>query len=349
MVKWKNAALNMMRLRAEYEKKRLTEFRSVHKTLIDRALPILYKYWPESEQVLSRHSEVLIDMACAPDRDGDYEKGMGMHYYCGSNSFGLRLKTSGGYYKNGIARFSRSARTMLEEDLTMALTLWKAGFTEQATAHLARAVHMVSDICCLPHSTRMTYFSLKRHIHQSYETLAKWMYPDSVPVQDPPEEVLHIFDDRASLGNTLNSIVEAEVPEIPLLLGDPVQPIINRLHTAEKTVAALLYRFCCDLELEPEKANYISEDMRFDIYGDGSPLSVRISENGVSFYKDDVLCTFSLGSKLNAAVFRAAHRRDGLYTFSPVADPKGRMISAGGTKLRSFSPLDEKLLFSAVM
>lgn len=347
MGKWKRAALNMMQLRAEYENSRVTEYRSVHKTLIDRALPLLYKYMPEAEQVLTKHFDVLIDMACAPDRDGDYEKGMGMHYYCGANSFGFRLKTSGGYYKNGIAQFSRSARTMLEEDLTMALTLWKAGFTEQATAHLARAVHMVSDICCLPHSTRMTYFSLKRHIHQSYESLAKWMYPDAVPVQEINEEALHIFDDRASLGEPLNSIVEAEVPEIPLLLGDPVPPIINRLHTAERTVAALLFRFCCDLESEPVKANYITDDMSFDIFGDGVPAKIRVTEKGIVFHRNDEICTFNFGSKLTETVFRAAHRRDGCFTFSPVGDTKGRVLAAGGTKLRSFSPHRDELLFSA--
>ncbi len=348
MGKWKTAAYRMMELRAEYEKTRVTEYRSVHKTLIDRALPMVYKYLPDAKEILTKHIGILIDMACAPDRDGDYEKGMGRHYYCGANSFGIRLRPHNGYYKNGIGRFSKSARTMFEEDYTMALTFWNAGFTEQATTHLARAVHMLSDMCCLPHSTRMTYFSLKRHIHQSYEALAKMMYPDAVPVQDISEGTLHYFDDRTSFTAALNSIVEAEAVEVPLLLDDPVTPIIGRLHTTERMVAALLYRFCKDISLKPDEANYITEDMHFDIYADGEPLAVNITDKGILFCRNDEICTFSFGSKLTETAFRAAHRKNGAFTFSPASDPKGRVLTAGKIKICSFYPERKDIYFSDI-
>ena len=105
--------------------------------------------------------------------------------------------------------------------------------------------------------------------------------------------------------------------------------------------------FCCDLELEPVKANYITDDMSFDIFGDGVPAKIRVTEKGIVFHRNDEICTFNFDSKLTETVFRAAHRRDGCYTFSPVGDMKGRVLAAGGTKLRSFSPHRDELLFSA--
>jgi hypothetical protein len=338
MGKWKAAAASMLSLEKKYAAERVSERRSVHKNLVYRALPLLYEYVPQAEDIFKPHLDVLIDMACAPDREGDYEKGMGRHYYCGVNSFGRKLSPVGGYYKNGIGRFSRSARTMFEEDYTMSLTLWNAGFHEQGIIHLARAVHMISDMNCLPHATKMTYYSFKKCIHQSYECLAKTMYPDSVPEQRLAESDLHLFDDRSSFGNVLNRMVEQEATEVSSVKTEPVKSIMARLYSAEKAVAALLFRFISDIDKAPEEAHYITNGMKFSLFRGMPAVEAHITAEGIQFINDSVLVRIKFGFGFTDDLFRAAHRHDGEFTFSPVHDLKGRAIVKEKNKLAAFNP-----------
>ena len=338
MGKWKAAAASMLSLEEKYAAQRITERRSVHKDLVHRSLPLLYKYVPHAETLFEPYMEKMIDMVCAPDRDGDYEKGMGRHYYCGANSFGKKLSPVAGYYKNGIGRFSKSARTMLEEDYTMALTMWNSGFKEQGAVYLVRAVHMLSDICCLPHATKMTYYSVKKCIHQSYECLAKTMYPDSVPEQNITESDLHLFDNRSCFGDVLNSIVETEAGEIGSVKTEPVDSIIARLHTTERAVAAFFYRFIEDIEKTPEEAHYIKNGMRFELFRNMPSVEASVTADGIEFINGNEKVEASFGFSFRENVFRAAHRRNGEFTFSPVHDLKGRAIVVGKNKLTPFDP-----------
>lgn len=344
MGKWKRAAETMQMLLEEYTKKRVTEVRSVHKNLIFRTLPVLYGFVPEAEKLFAPQLDIIIDRACAPDRSGDYEKGMGRHYYCGSNASGKKLTSKGGYYKNGIIRFSKSARTMMEEDYTMALTLWRAGFDTPAAEHLGRALHMLEDMSCLPHASRMTYYSSKKMIHQAYEDLAKMMYPDNVSEQEFTESDLRLFDDRECFGDVLNRIVEDEAEEPPQLLTDPETCIKNRIYSAEKAVIALLYRFFEDMHKAPDEAHFITNGMKFDLFRNSPPLTAKITPEGIEFYDGDNLCTCKFLFAKEASVFRAAHRKNGSFTFSPVSDQqKGRALVIKKNKLRAFDPLKDKL------
>lgn len=325
----------MRRLLAKFEEKRTSELISVHKNLVHRMLPELYRYIPEARDIFEPHMEIFIDTLCAPDRDGDREVGTGKHYYCACNSFGMKLSPVAGYYKNGIVRFSQSARSMMEEDYTMALTCFSAGFHEEALCYLARALHMLEDMCCLPHATRMTYCSPKKQVHRAYEDLAKMMYPDSVPSQEIKEADLHFFDSRKSFTKALNALVEPIPNELPLLLSDPEFAITHRIYAAEKAVIAFLYRFCTDLKLTPEKAHYITDGMRFRIVPGLPPLTVKVTANGIVFLHNGRKTRFGMKKFL---YFRAAHRSCGDFTFSPVGDAAGRSLIPEQYRLAGFDP-----------
>lgn len=335
MGKWNSAAANMRQLLGKYEVRRTSELISVHKNLVYRVLPQLYRFIPEARDIFEPSLEMFIDNVCAPDREGDYEKGSGKHYYCACNSFGIKLEPAAGYYRNGITLFSQSARTMFEEDYTMALTFWRAGFREKALAHLARALHMLQDMCCLPHATRMTYYTMKKNIHRAYEDLAKMMYPDSVPPQEIKAADLHLFDNRKSFRTALNSIVEVIPQEIPMLTTDPEFAIMHRLYTAEKAVAAFFYRFCRDIFLPADRVHCITDGMRFSIDGELPPLTAKVTEKGIVFLcrgKKQKLC----GGRY--LYFRAAHRSCGRFTFSPVSDMFGRTVVPSNGRLAMFDP-----------
>jgi len=333
----------MADLRDDYAEKRTSEFISVHKNLISRALPMLYQHVPEAEKVFAPHVDTMIENVCNPDNKGDYENGTGRHYYCSSGALGLHLKTVGGYYKNGLFRFSKSARTMLEEDYTMALTSWHAGFIEEAVVYFSRALHMIEDMCCLPHATRMTYISIRHDVHHIYESLAKWMYPDSVPEQAMTERELHLFDKRDSFGPIVNQIVEDVTAEREFTVRDPEKALFQRLYITEKVVAAFFFRFYNDLSKSPEEAHYLIDGMKFDLFRSKSPVTVKVTENGIQFThnKRPIACYFGTKTKYN--LFRAAHRHDGIFTFSPVGEPNGDIIVPRENKLRTFHPLNESL------
>ena len=342
----KRTQKRMSAIYERYRKKRYNITSSVHKVLLMRAYDLIQPFYPYTEAVLGTHFETMLHYCWCPDSKGDYEKGLGRHYYCAVNSSGKRLKPVLSYYRNGMGRFSKSARTMFEEDYTMALTMYNAGFYQQSAAFLGRAVHMLSDMCCLPHSSKWTYFSSKRSLHKIYEKLAAAVYPDFVPRQSISEETLKIFASHRSFGPALNKIVEKEVKEVTQLKNDPLAEIKHRLLATERAVAALLYRFCNDISLPPEAAHYLEQDMSCRPFKDLPPLTVKITPKAICFTSGAEAVRIRTEKNKTCKLFRAAHRSDGLYTLSPVYDEqKGRVISKIKTGLYDFDPRMSELFF----
>lgn len=344
---WRKTVKNMLVLREEYIKKRSSESISVHRTLIRRAMPLLFKHVPEAEKFYATIMPMLDENVTRPDRDGDYEKGAGRHYYCAANFIGIRLRPSNGYYKNGVGRFGKSARTMLEEDYTMALTMQKANFPEQAAIYLARAVHMVSDICCLPHATQMTYFSPKKKVHKAYEALARAMYPDSIPAQTPDPDAIRLFECRECFGEALNFLAEEQIDEPKLLANSPAKLIINRIYAAECAVAAILKRFYEDLSLTPKECGCLCSGAKLVPMGNMPPLAAKITADGIRFTADTNTDHLEFYKFMCSGLFRIAHRHGGYFTLSPVNDPKGSCVVCGKNILRRFSPRNKRLFFTA--
>ncbi len=340
--KWKNAAAEMTSLKEHFLSVRKSESISVHKTLVYRALPMVCSLIPEAWDFYLPLTDIIISNVCSPDSKGDYEKGKGRHYYCAANSHGMKKHPSGGYYKNGIGKYAKSARSMLEENYTMALTMYKAGFKENAAKYLARAIHMLSDICCLPHATGMTYFSRKAMIHKTYEALARAIYPDSVPEHTITKEKLHIFSSEKGFGDALNAIAENQTEEPSELLSDPVRSISSRLGKTEEAVAAMMYQFMKDVSDTSGRTHYAAEKSHIS----GTDITINIKEDGLELTENGSLVCVKTGKKRSCGLFRAAHRYDGKYTFSLVSDDKGSVVLLDNHKLRSFNPHRKKQFYS---
>lgn len=342
-VRIKSTAERLQKLCDRYCAEKKAPIESVHQNILKRAIKLLGNICPEAAELAGSHFDRMMTYVIRPDQKGDYENGLGRHYYSACNIMGKPLKPSGGYYKNGLGLFGKSARSMFEEDYTMALTLRHGGFAEESAEHLGRAVHMLSDMCCLPHAAKMTYFSPMRSIHKSYENLAEALYPEFIPEQKLSHKQLRRFSDRSSFTAALNSNAKRICAEIPELDIDPVSEIKSRLYDTEAAVAALLYRFYRDMNVSPERGHYLAGGMGFRIFEDMPPFTVRVTAEGISFEQDGIPVNTRFGS-----FFRAAHRRNGLFTFSPVNDDKGMMISLGRSALVSFDPRDEKQLFRMI-
>ena len=157
-----------------------------HADIVSKALVILDNDgYSEQHDFFAAYADILTEYATVPDRKGDTDKGKGYHYYCVKNVHGRRAQPSdSGYYKSGKnattpSRYSRSARSIFEDDYQLALTFFASGGAENialAMQFVGRCMHMISDVCCTPHTTDLTLTSSKSGRHKLFEQYALDIY-----------------------------------------------------------------------------------------------------------------------------------------------------------------------------
>ncbi len=340
----RDSAKQLREMAKKFLSERDSEPKCVHRTLLLRSLIILKNICPETEEFFAPIMKNLMPYAKRPDRKGDYENGAGRHYYCALSLSGRELPTVNTYYRNGIKRYTKSARTMFEEDYTMALTVQRAGYMDMCGKFLGRAVHMLSDMCCLPHTASMTYYSFGRGFHKAYEDLAEAIYPELVPEQ-LPDKLPEIFKSRESFADDLNKIVLETAGGLTAVQTAPLDAVKEHLLRTECIVAALLLRFYEDLTTPERKAHFITNGSGCKLLKGTAPLTIKVTGKGISLHGVNP----SPDSKVNVTnmVFYAAHRHNGLFTLSPAKDNDGRVleVSHGKLVLRKFDPLHSEQLF----
>ena len=315
---------------------------SVHHILLERAADILSHNSQAKADVINPMLKYMLHVVKKPDNKHDYEKGMGRHYYCAVNYMGKPVAPVNGYYKNGLGHFGKSARSMLEENYTMALTMYHAGYIKQASSFLGRAVHMLCDICCLPHATCMTYFSPNGKMHHAYEDAAEYLYPEKLPPMT--YEFTDHFNDRNTFEESLNTISEAIRGELSDLYSDPIAEIIGRLQDSEKKTAALLSRFAEDTVRSPEEAYYITDGMKLVPMVKSLPsYTVTVEENGLRLSHDRRIITHTFSQNKN--YFSAAHRKNGWFSLAPVRCEKDLILT--GSDFKKYDPHNNSQLFKA--
>ena len=339
--KWNKVAGELHRLAENYSAAQTFTPPPIHHEILVRALKLLGEVSYEANALVVPYLKIMLPYTYRADDKGDRENGAGRHYYCGCATNGTPLKPVHGYLKNGKDLFAKSARTMFEEDYTMALTMYQNGFKAEGMIFLARAIHMLSDMCCLPHATKMTYFSSKREIHIQYEELARAMYPEFVPEQHIKYEQLRRFAKRSSFSTALNRNAKRICSEIPQIFTAPEKELKHRLYDTEAAVAALLYRFYRDLQVSPLRGHYIINGMTCQPFADMPALKIKVTKYGINFVLDGILVNSRYGS-----VFRATHRRNNLFSLSPVGNANGLVLTKGSKGLVRFNPSDSKQFFN---
>ena len=160
------------------------KYPSVHRGIVRAALILLeLEQHPAAKRYSAGDAEVLIGEADAPDRRGDRQRGRGLHYYCAAKPDGtaLPLHPVLGGYCNGRGAPAPSPLTVLDAEYRTALALYCAGRFIPAMQSLSRAMHMLADICCPPHTAGLTYFSRYAGQHKRYEARAAELFWDSDP------------------------------------------------------------------------------------------------------------------------------------------------------------------------
>ncbi len=160
------------------------EYPSVHRGIVLAAYRLLRERDPQTAAWYTQTDiKILADEVIKPDQKGDRQRGSGYHYYCAVDGKGNRRAfVQGNYYPNGRGHRHPSARTMFEEEYTVAKALNAQGNRQMAMKHLARAAHMLADIYCPPHSCGLTYLSRYAFYHKRFEALAAMLFWEGLDV-----------------------------------------------------------------------------------------------------------------------------------------------------------------------
>lgn len=320
------------------------EPKCVHRTLLLRTLIILREMHPETENFFAPIVKTLMTYAKRPDKKGDYENGMGRHYYCAVNINGKALSPINSYFRNGSGKLQKSARVMFEEDYTMALVMYRAGYINKCAEFLGRAVHFLSDMCCIPHTASMTYFSSGHKFHKTYETVAELMYPELVPEQHFPK-LPDFFTNRSTFADDINTIALETARGIADIKKSPADAVKGHLLRTERILASFLLRFLADTNATEREAHYIMNNSGCRLLKGTSKLAVKVTEHGIEFHGVNP----SPDSNINVTdeTFYIAHRRNGLFTISPQKDSAGLVLEVSDGKFvwRKFDPVHSEQLF----
>lgn len=155
---------------------------SVHRGIVSAALQLLeLETHPAARRYSAGDAETMIEEAAAPDRIGDRQQGRGLHYYCAVKPDGSQLPYYPAVcgYGNAKNAPAPSPLTMLDAEYRAALALYRGGKYQPALKSLSRALHMLADICCPPHTCALTYFSRYAMAHKRYESRAAVIFWNS--------------------------------------------------------------------------------------------------------------------------------------------------------------------------
>ncbi len=148
-------------------------FTPTHAYIFENGFEILKNRRTDIYKALLPLKEQIAKYVLAPDFKGDINKGSGAHYYSPVLKNGRKSEKTEGYYKNRLGKFSRSARTMCEENITLAAIFYEAGNKLMFAQCLGRALHFIMDICCTVHTTNLISLPHKRNPHNMYEIYSR--------------------------------------------------------------------------------------------------------------------------------------------------------------------------------
>lgn len=258
-------------------------FSDTHADITEKAVALLEKESKLKPYAFYKdHLTELSEGAVEPDKDGDCDKALGSHYYSCSNGKGKELAETEGYYKNRLGKFSKSARTMLEENYTSALCLYKNGEIKKAMHALGRALHFLSDMGCTVHTANMKYLDKPTNAHYAFEK-----HINTICKQYTAEK----YDKRLSksysgdsFSNPINKLVKSasRFAESIARLDPKAFDEAGRttLPAVQQNCAALLLKFFDDCN--SDNGNFLVDKKLYTLKNEASGLVITVTPKGLS-------------------------------------------------------------------
>ncbi|MBR4555573.1 MAG: phospholipase [Ruminococcus sp.] len=263
-------------------------FTATHEDITSKAIALLEKEGKAKQvQFFKPYRQEIMAGCTEPDTDGDIDKGEGMHYYSISTPKCKELPQTAGYYRNRSGKFSKSARTMMEENYTSALCLYKSGRPEEAMHVLARAAHFIEDMCCTVHVSNVEYIDKPTNLHNAYEkninnTFSKY-------TADRFDKRLLKSYEGDTFENASNKLIKAAARFLPKIAElDPLafaEAAGTTLPMAQQNVMALMLRFYDDCQAERD--NYITDGKKYTFKNEKCGLVMTVTDKGVILDKPD--------------------------------------------------------------
>ena len=260
----------------------------VHKDIIVTALELM-----ESEKkarpaaFYKNYRDQLLEGCVAPDREGDIDKGPGLHYYSCLNPKGKELSDYKGYYRNRLGDISPSLRTLCRANYTAAVSLYKSGRQAQAMVCLGRAIHFLSDMGCNPHVCNIKlqdkaenlHYAFERHINTTYTRHRAKSFDKRLPKYyekaDPGEAFNKLTQYAAKFLDTISHLD-------PRAFDDAAG---NTLPMTQQNVMALLLRFYDDCQ--GDKGNFVIDSRLYTFKNEATGLIITIGEKAPTLEKPD--------------------------------------------------------------
>ncbi len=233
------------------------------------------------------YSDELVRGSKAPDDEGDPDKGAGTHYYVAGDIRGRAAAAKGGYLKNRLGKYSKSARTSFEENYTSALGLYKSGRTEQAMYVLGRALHFVEDIAAVPHSAGIRYIESSNNVHYMFEKRASET-SKKFPPNDFDKRLIKAYSED-SFEAPLNKLAAESnryAPQISSLDDSAFDKATKALvPLAAQNAAAVLIRFYDDIS--GGNTGYLTHGGVYGIKNEYTGLYLTQTKKGAVLAKPD--------------------------------------------------------------
>ncbi len=255
---------------------------NAHKDITVKALKLLEKEKKGRIAAFYQNWHEQILKGCVePDAKGDLDKGAGRHYYSCVNPKGKELSQTYGYYQNRLGKFLRSARTLLEENYTAALSYYKSGNTEEAMHYLGRAIHFVEDMGCTVHVSNMHYLPKAHNPHYAFEK-----HIDTTCTKHTAESYdkrLNKVYEKDGFGDASNKLVNYAgkfVETVALLDPRAFDDVAkNTLPVTQQNVMALLMRFYNDCS--SDNGNFIVDGRAYTFINEASGLVITVTPKGL--------------------------------------------------------------------
>lgn len=258
-------------------------FKDTHRDITGKAIALLEKdNKPKQFAFFKEYEENIIEGCTEPDNSGDCDEGSGRHYYSYCNPNGRELEPTAGYYRNRHGDFSKSSRTMLEENYTSALCLYKSGETARAMHVLGRAAHFIEDMSCTVHVSNIRYMSRPSNVHYAYEkninTLCKNFTAERFDKRLSKSYEGTSFEAAANkLIKTSSRFVDTISTLDPKAFSEAAGTM---LPIAQQNVMALLLKFYEDVQ-RSDGSNFIVSDKSYTVKNEASGAVLTVTKKGL--------------------------------------------------------------------
>lgn len=301
-------------------------FKKTHIIIAETAMEILKNDGRESSAKLLRpFFGRFIRGATIPDVKGDCDNGSGLHYYSPINKFGLPNRQQNGYYPNRKGGHSKSACTMMEENYTMAVIFWQNGRYNCAAELLGRAVHFLSDICCVPHTTSRICTGSPKNCHTSYEQTANRLAGRYKAVTARDIYQIYLKLSPREIANRLAELSSRDYDRLVKKGFDKHTSIASEaIPLAQIACAAFINKFAFDAKsgkIFNDSGKYIiknagsglcmKSDFSLDSHGD--PFTLRFNQDGSVGFADpdgELIC---FGKNNDSFKLTLCDKEDGLF------------------------------------